>query len=82
MCWISRWLLIRQPVLYAAALTAALALGLCGKTKWLLAVAAADSLGLACYLLRIPFSPQFAEYLHAVICSATLPVAVGLLKYQ
>ena len=81
-CWISRWLLIRQPVLYAATLTAALALGLCGKTKWLLAVAAADSLGLACYLLRIPFSPQFAEYLHAVICSATLPVAVGLLKYQ
>ena len=82
--WTGRWFALKQPWLYALLLALALAAGVAGagrrKAAPLLAVTAADGIGLLCAVWAVPFSPSFAGGVHAVLCSLTLPAAVAALR--
>ncbi len=84
--WIARWALLGQTAAYGAVMAGAwaLALGLIGhRGGWRLALAAGalalDAAGLVCQAAGAPFSPVFATYVHAALCSVTLPMGLRAL---
>ena len=73
---LARWALLGSAWAYGVAALAAAVLAFMHerKTAWLAAALLLDAAGLLCAALGEPISPLVAGYLHALLCSLTLPM--------